>query len=214
MRDFSRALFFLTRSLFLKCWSTLSKCFSIERGWCAFGFCGCSSGGFVSMRAFKPTICHVPSLFSSILTSASIIILQPCGVVLMFWRFAKWIGAFCQDYILVTEIRVFIIPYGDSNHSKFTEWTNHSIISHLQSSQRIDFDSIPSTITSSDFSGLLCVGHISSGVSTRGLYCLFASATVLYLSSSPGTYSHRGHAPSCLKCHFLRRPEHSHIHIL
>ena len=200
---FSRALFFLIRSLF-------SKCFSIIPG-----FGGCSSGGFVSVRAFKPTICHVPSLFSSILTSASIIIFQSRWVVLMFWSLTKWISTFCQDYILVAEIRVLIIPDWDSNHSKFTEWTNHSIVSHRQSSQRITFDSTPATIISSDFSGLLCVGHNKSGELSRGLWtCLLTSAIVLYLSISRGTLSHRGQTPSCLKCHFLRRPEHSHIHIL
>jgi len=68
--DFSRALFFLIRSL-------LTKCFSITPG--VLGSGGCTSGCFVSVRAFKPTICHVPSLFSSILTSASIIMLPLMG---------------------------------------------------------------------------------------------------------------------------------------
>jgi len=76
------------------------------------------------------------------------------------------------------------------------------------------FCSTPLTITSSDFSGLLCVGHTLSGVESFGLWtCLFTSATVLYLSSWPGTYSQRGQCPSCLKCHLCIRPEHSQAHI-
>ena len=145
MRDFSRALFFLIRSLFAKCFSTRP----------GGRFCGCSSGSFVSETGVRSHIFHVPSLFSSILTTASII-------------------------ILTHQMRISVVTFLTIHKVMALTFTNHYFVTtptlsgfkiyiHLQSSQRMTFDSTPPTITSSDFSGLLCVGHMISGVESFGL---------------------------------------------
>ena len=55
----------------------------------------------------------------------------------------------------MAEIRVLIIPYWDSNHSKFTERTGHSIvISHRQSSHFIILDITPATFSNRGSNGL------------------------------------------------------------
>jgi len=55
----------------------------------------------------------------------------------------------------MAEIRVFIIPDRDSNHSKFTEWTGHSIVfNHRQSSHFIILDITPATFSNRGSNGL------------------------------------------------------------
>ena len=134
----------------------------------------------------------------------------------MFWRFAKWIGTFCQYHILMAKIRVLIIPYWDSNHSKFAQGTNHSIVCHRQTSQNHNvpiFEGLELSGFSQDGHNL--IGCLATSALVGNGVCALRLATVLWRSKGRGSYPHLLHWGSCWKCHLFKRwPSHSQNHPL